>query len=587
MNLLKKVGVASFIIVWSLVGNLASAFPAQAATDFKFIADSDRYVSSMAQSGSVFAWVDWGNLKDKSDSWGKVRVIYIYNAETGTTEKIPGYFPTYLTVFSDSVYWDNKTDASVYSYDFATKKITQQYSLAQIDPLLKSGQFEFGSAQVASKNFITYAIKLINPKPGTGSVGSVQYYDATANKVIGLYKINDDGSGYSMFSTYQSSLMLSPSEQSDNNIKSMWDYFNPSVVNNDYLFGFNTVHQSDKHGSPYTSEYRVKNLQSGTVSTHQYPSKESFIVVPEQGTPTMWNMNITANSDYIIVNQYADNPQFAEFRRFNYKTGELGPVFLTASRWDDKKSTVTLGQSNQGILWIDRSTNEKKYFWYDVGADTKCQINPFSTDVTRRAAISDKYVFWREENNAWYARKLVCGVSATTDTKTVTPITISDPIITTPSIAPTTPVIATGKLIKSKSTSSVYFVGNDGKRYVFYNGDIYKTWYSNFSGVKTLTPKEVGAIPMGGNVTYRPGTLVKTELGSGVYVVDKGGVLRGLASEAAAKGLYGAQWTKQIKTIPDFLFVNYSQGDIIHSADDINLQNVKNSAPDINVDKGL
>jgi hypothetical protein len=65
--------------------------------------------------------------------------------------------------------------------------------------------------------------------------------------------------------------------------------------------------------------------------------------------------------------------------------------------------------------------------------------------------------------------------------------------------------LSSGDLIKG-SLPAVYYYGADAKRYVFPDVKTYETWYgSDFSSVKTITDTELATIPIGGNVTYRPG----------------------------------------------------------------------------------
>ena len=53
--------------------------------------------------------------------------------------------------------------------------------------------------------------------------------------------------------------------------------------------------------------------------------------------------------------------------------------------------------------------------------------------------------------------------------------------------------VAPGELVKA-SLAAVYYVGNDGKRYVFPNEKTYKTWWSDFSAVKTISDSELAAL---------------------------------------------------------------------------------------------
>lgn len=152
-----------------------------------------------------------------------------------------------------------------------------------------------------------------------------------------------------------------------------------------------------------------------------------------------------------------------------------------------------------------------------------------------------------------------------------------------------------GQLVKLKCDASnksicsaVYYVGNDGKRYVFPTEKTYLTWYSDFSGVKEISATELASYRIGGNVTYRPGVkMVKITTDPKVYAVTKGGVLREIASEAVAKALYGATWNKQIDDVPDPFFINYTIGAKINSAPDYTVATEKSASTSINIDKGL
>lgn len=122
-----------------------------------------------------------------------------------------------------------------------------------------------------------------------------------------------------------------------------------------------------------------------------------------------------------------------------------------------------------------------------------------------------------------------------------------------------------GDLIKMPGNPAVYYY-KGGKRYVFPNEKTYKTWYKDFSSVKTISQDELQSYPLGGNVTYRPGTrLVKITTDPKVYAVEPGGVLRHISSESIAVALYGANWNKMIDDVPDPFFVNYTTGSPITS----------------------
>jgi hypothetical protein len=118
-----------------------------------------------------------------------------------------------------------------------------------------------------------------------------------------------------------------------------------------------------------------------------------------------------------------------------------------------------------------------------------------------------------------------------------------------------------GTLIKG-SLPAVYFCGKDAKRYVFVNERAFRSWYNDFSSIITISDATLAQIPLGGNVTYKPGVrLVKITTDPKVYAIARGGWLRWVRSESAAVALYGADWNKMVDDVADSFFVNYRIGD--------------------------
>lgn len=127
-----------------------------------------------------------------------------------------------------------------------------------------------------------------------------------------------------------------------------------------------------------------------------------------------------------------------------------------------------------------------------------------------------------------------------------------------------------GDLIRGTTFSAVYYVGEDGFRYVFPNDKTYFTWYENFDSVKTISDADLATIQMGGNVTYQPGSkMIKINSDPKTYQVSPGGVLRWVTSEDVAVAVYGVTWNTQIDDVPDGFFTNYSIGSAIESIDDL------------------
>jgi protein-disulfide isomerase len=127
--------------------------------------------------------------------------------------------------------------------------------------------------------------------------------------------------------------------------------------------------------------------------------------------------------------------------------------------------------------------------------------------------------------------------------------------------------LTSGSLIKA-SGPAVYYYADNGKRYVFPTEKVYKSWYTDFSGIVTITDAELASLTIGGNVTYRPGVrLVKITTDPRVYAVH-GTSLRWVNSETVAKTIFGDDWAKQVDDIPDALFTNYTLGENVYEPTD-------------------
>lgn len=121
------------------------------------------------------------------------------------------------------------------------------------------------------------------------------------------------------------------------------------------------------------------------------------------------------------------------------------------------------------------------------------------------------------------------------------------------------------QIVKMDGLATLYYV-MEGKRYVFPNAKTYDSWFISFADVKTLTQTELQALPLAGNVLYRPGViLVKVTTDPKVYAVAKGGELRWIKTEALAKKLYGNDWNILIDDLPDAFFTNYHIGSAIEN----------------------
>ncbi len=165
-------------------------------------------------------------------------------------------------------------------------------------------------------------------------------------------------------------------------------------------------------------------------------------------------------------------------------------------------------------------------------------------------------------------------------------ITLATSFLGMPPLAHAAP--APGSLIKRADHPAVYYYATNGRRYVFPNERVFRTWYVDFSTVQTVTAAEMTEARIGGNVTYRPGfRMVKIDTDPKVYAISRGGVLRHIASETVAAAIFGSGWATLVDDIPDAFFVNYAMGSQIVSVSDYDRSAELASATTINADKNL
>ena len=121
-------------------------------------------------------------------------------------------------------------------------------------------------------------------------------------------------------------------------------------------------------------------------------------------------------------------------------------------------------------------------------------------------------------------------------------------------------------LIRTEVSSTVYYCGTDGGRYVFQNESTFFSWYDDFNEVTFITSDAMASIPLLGNVTYKPGTfMIKILSSPKVYTVGHGGTLHWVASSQDAESLYGPNWASFIRDIPDGFWGAYEVGEGVTS----------------------
>jgi len=124
-----------------------------------------------------------------------------------------------------------------------------------------------------------------------------------------------------------------------------------------------------------------------------------------------------------------------------------------------------------------------------------------------------------------------------------------------------------GTLIQANGTTAVYMVdGEGGKRY-FPNGEVYFSWFSDFSSVVKIEPVCMDDYQSNGGMNYRPGSfLIKTDVSPSVFAIGIGNMKHKISDPAVAAALYGADWEKKLRVIPDAFDSNYSVGPALNES---------------------
>ncbi|MDD5341587.1 MAG: hypothetical protein PHC97_04100, partial [Patescibacteria group bacterium] len=208
----------------------------------------------------------------------------------------------------------------------------------------------------------------------------------------------------------------------------------------------------------------------------------------------------------------------------------------------------------------------------DNSSFTGASFEPFSAtkNWTLSGGYGDKtvYLVLKDANGT---TSQLCSASinySQTGAPTPVPTQPSAPILHgSEPAAPLPSDVQAGELVKIAGINSVYFISSDNRRHAFPNEMVFFSWFKDFSNVKTISSSTLALIPLGSDVTIRPGTwLLKVQSDPKVYAVEAYGVLRWVKTETVAQNLYGADWNKKILDInPSFMF-DYQFGSDIETS---------------------
>lgn len=118
-----------------------------------------------------------------------------------------------------------------------------------------------------------------------------------------------------------------------------------------------------------------------------------------------------------------------------------------------------------------------------------------------------------------------------------------------------------GLWVKTASSKAVYFLDNNNIRHTYPTQAVWESYFGkDFSAVKEISDAEMAGYTLGTNVPFKFGTLMKIPSIKKVYYVSKNGVLSWIPTAETASELFGADWVKKVKDLPESFWTDYKVG---------------------------
>lgn len=519
-----------FVMIYFVFATTAYAADIFKITDIPKPVSYEYFIPMDAQGG-VVAWVEVTGV-------GKGKVRY-YNANTKElgSVSVNSYDIRGLSVLSSGIYWaDAAGDGTIYSFSPTTKKLTKLLSFKDIGTFEAQGTIS--KFEMINSFFFTYTASF------PGGVATQKQYNIKTGKAFGENNYDTATGAILGVGDYYEFYKISTDAITD-------DFKPLAYLGEEELLYYK--YDDTKQDTQHT--YRLKNLSTGIITT----IKDAYYAIsfhPSKDTTNRVVVSGGLNGGTIW--------------KFNPQSVDIGSKIATI----DSGNIKNLAYNGSYARWVE---NDKDVVYYWAKTDTSCVISHEGNKLglIDEVRLTEKYIFTQGPlaggNSAplYYMPAICFGAD---DSDANQPVSVAEK----------------KNLVKSTTLPAVYYKGNNGKRYVFSDQNVFYSWFDNFSGITTISPSQMAEMTIGGNVTYRPGTtLVKITSDPKVYAVDAQGTLRWISSESVAKSLYGLDWAKKVKDIPDYLFTNYTIGSPINSSNDFNPTNVTNAATSINTDKKL
>ncbi len=108
--------------------------------------------------------------------------------------------------------------------------------------------------------------------------------------------------------------------------------------------------------------------------------------------------------------------------------------------------------------------------------------------------------------------------------------------------------------------SGLYYRGFDRRRHVFPNEDVFRSWFPEGTEIMKIATYQLADIPLGDNVTLRPGTIVRVLGEVAIFVVDIGRLLREVIAETFRAIFQTQPLSELVRNLDPALVVNYAFG---------------------------
>ncbi|MEK7159287.1 MAG: Ig-like domain-containing protein [Patescibacteria group bacterium] len=121
-----------------------------------------------------------------------------------------------------------------------------------------------------------------------------------------------------------------------------------------------------------------------------------------------------------------------------------------------------------------------------------------------------------------------------------------------------------GRWIKLADQTAVYFLDKNNTRHAYPTSAVWESYFGkDFSKVEKVSGAEMSSYGLGRNVPFKTGSLMKIPSVDKVYFVSQNAKISWVTSSDLAKSMFGTDWTKKVKDLPESFFTDYLSGNKI------------------------